>query len=165
MARTMLKYFKLGDIFWAHEVHTIVHILNRRILRSNSDKTPYELWKGILTSVKHFRVFGSKCYIKREYGRIGKFDSRVEKEIFFGYSSKIKEYKFFNIRLNKKVESINVDIDKASVRNSKEEIKDLVEQEGEEDLKEVEEEDKQLDADKNEDEQPILQISPKNPRQ
>jgi transposase InsO family protein len=46
MARTMLKDSKLSDIFWAQAVHTIVHILNKGMLRSNSDKTPYELWKG-----------------------------------------------------------------------------------------------------------------------
>jgi hypothetical protein len=49
------------------------------MLINNTDKTPYELWKGRPTNVKHFRVFGSKCYIKREDGRMGKFDSQVDK--------------------------------------------------------------------------------------
>jgi len=74
MTKTMLNESKLVDIFWGQEVHTTIHILNRGLLKSNSDKTPYELWKGRPTNVKHFRVFGSKCYIKREDG-IGKFDS------------------------------------------------------------------------------------------
>jgi hypothetical protein len=56
--------------------------------------------------VKHFKVFGSKCYIKREDGRIGKFDSRVDKGILVGYSRKMKAYTCFNLRLNKIVESI-----------------------------------------------------------
>jgi hypothetical protein len=34
------------------------------MLRNNTEKTPYELWKGRPTNAKHFRVFGSKCYIK-----------------------------------------------------------------------------------------------------
>jgi hypothetical protein len=55
------------------------------MLRNNTNKTPYELWKGIPTNVKHFRVFGSKCYIKREYVEIEKFDSRVEKGLLVGY--------------------------------------------------------------------------------
>jgi hypothetical protein len=42
---------------------------------NNSDKTPYDLWKGRSENVKHFRVFGSECYIKREDDRIGKFYS------------------------------------------------------------------------------------------
>jgi hypothetical protein len=81
------------------------------MLENKSDKTPYELWKGRLENVKHFRVSGRKCYIKREYGRIINFDSRIYKGILFGYSIKRKEYKCFNIKLNKIVESINVMID------------------------------------------------------
>jgi hypothetical protein len=57
------------------------------MLRNNTDKTLYKLWKGRPTNVKHFRVFGSKCYIKREDGRMGKFHSRTDKGILVGYSS------------------------------------------------------------------------------
>ena len=78
MARTIMDS-KLTDIFWTQEVHTIVHIQNRVMLINNTDKNPYELWKGRPTNVKHFRVFGSKCYIKREDCRMGKFDSLVDK--------------------------------------------------------------------------------------
>jgi hypothetical protein len=52
------------------------------MLKGNSDKNPYDLWKGRLENVKCFRVFGIKCYIKREDSGIGKFDSRVDKGIF-----------------------------------------------------------------------------------
>jgi transposase InsO family protein len=79
MARTMLMDSKLTDIFWTPEVHTIVDIQNRVMLKNNTDKTPYELWKGRITNVKHFRVFGSKCYIKIEDGRMRKFESCVDK--------------------------------------------------------------------------------------
>jgi hypothetical protein len=75
---------KLTNNFWTHAMHTIVHIQNRVILRNNNEKTPYELWKGIPKNVKHFRVFGSKCYIKREDGRMGNFDSRLDKGVLVG---------------------------------------------------------------------------------
>jgi hypothetical protein len=113
---------------WTHEMHTTVHIQNILILRNNSDKNPYELWKGRPTNVKHFRFFGRKCYIKREYGRMGKFDSCVEKGILIGYSSKRKSYKCYNIRLNKVLERINVMVDKTGGRKLKEEEKESVEQ-------------------------------------
>jgi hypothetical protein len=90
------------------------------MLRKNNKKTPYKLWKGRPTNVNHFRVFGIKCYIKREYGRMGKFDSRVDKGVLVGYSSTRKEYKCYNLRLNKVVESINVTIDETSGRALKE---------------------------------------------
>jgi transposase InsO family protein len=79
MARTMLMDSKLTDIFWTQAVDTIVHIQNSVMLRNNTDTTPYELWKGRPANVKHFRVFGSKCYIKREDVRMRKFDSCVDK--------------------------------------------------------------------------------------
>jgi hypothetical protein len=80
----MLVDSQLIDILWTHAVHITVHIQNKLMLRNNTTKTPYELWKGRPINVKHFRVFGSKCYIKREYGRMGKFDSRVDKRVLVG---------------------------------------------------------------------------------
>jgi hypothetical protein len=79
MDRTILMDSKFIDIFWTQAVHTTIHIQNRVMLRKKTDKTPYELWKGRPTNVKHFKVFGSKCYIKREDGRMEKFDSHVDK--------------------------------------------------------------------------------------
>jgi hypothetical protein len=123
-------------------VHTAVHIQNRVMLRNNIDRTPYELWKGIPTNVKHFRVFGSKCYIKREDGKMGKFDSRVDKGILVVYSSTRKAYKCYNLRLNIVVKIINATIDETGRPESKEEEnksrKQFFE---EEDEKEEEEED------------------------
>jgi transposase InsO family protein len=42
MARIMLKDSKLSNIFWEKVVHIVVHILNRGMLKSNNEKTPYE---------------------------------------------------------------------------------------------------------------------------
>jgi hypothetical protein len=107
----MLMDSKLAGVFWVHVVPTIVHIQNKGILRNNSDKNPYDLWKGRPKNVNHFKFFGSKCYIKREDGRMGKFDSRMNKGILVGYSSTRKEYKCFNITLNKIEGNINVTFD------------------------------------------------------
>jgi hypothetical protein len=87
MDLTMLMDSKLTDIFWTHAVHTLVHIQNIVMLRNNTEKTPYKIWKGRATNVKHFIVFGRKCYIKREDGRMVKFDSCVDKGLLVGYSS------------------------------------------------------------------------------
>ena len=43
--------------------------------------TPYELWKWIPSTVKHFQIFGRRCYIKRNDENIGKFDSRYDESI------------------------------------------------------------------------------------
>jgi hypothetical protein len=142
MTQTILMDSKLTDIFWTQAVDTTIHIQNRVMLRNNTDKTPYELWKGRQANVKHFRVFGSKCYIKREDGRMRKFDSRVDKGILVGYSSTKKTYKCYNLRVNKVVENINVTIDEKGRPESKEEENKSMEQLfEEEDENEVEEED------------------------
>jgi hypothetical protein len=162
MARTMLMDSKLTNIFWTQAVHTTFHIQNRVILRNNTDKTPYELWKGRPANVKHFIFFGSKCYIKREDGRMGKFDSHVDKGVLVGYSSTRKAYKCYNLILNKVVESINVTIDETGRPKSKEEENKSMEQlfEEEEAEDEVEEEDEE---NLTETEEQVQQVSPKTP--
>jgi hypothetical protein len=85
--------------------------------------------------VKNFIVFGSKCYIKRKYGIMIKFESRVDKGLLVGYSSTRKTYKCYNMRLNKVVESINVTIDEIGRPKSKEEENESIEQPFEEEAK------------------------------
>jgi hypothetical protein len=163
MARTMLMDSKLTYIFWTQTVHTTVHIQNRVMLRNNTDKTPYELWKGRPSNVKHFRVFGSKCYVKRKDGRMGNFDSHVDKGVLVGYSSTRKAYNCYNLILNKVVESINVTIDETDRPESKEEENESMKQpleEEAEDEKEVEEEDEE---NLTEAEEEVQKVSPKTP--
>jgi hypothetical protein len=124
MARTMLNESRLNDMFWPQAVHTVVHILNRSLLRNNTDKTPYQLWKGIPANIKHFRIFGSKCYIKRINKDLGKLDSRTDEGILVGYSCSRKAYKCYNFKLRKIVESIYVRFDESSFFKSKSKQKD-----------------------------------------
>ena len=84
----MLNEAKILDKFWRDAICTTFHILNQAQLRANHEKTHYELWFGRPTPVKHFKVFGSKCYIKRDEDNLGKFDSISNEGIFLRYSSK-----------------------------------------------------------------------------
>ena len=106
----MMQESIIPQTFWVEAVHTTVHILNKAHLRPNSDKTPYELWHGKPASIEHFRVFGSKCYI-RNNENLGKFDARVDEGIFLGYASKSKGYRCYNKTLRKIVEIIDVIFD------------------------------------------------------
>ena len=85
----------------------------------NKDKTPCELWYGRPASVKYFKVFGSSCYIKRNEDELGKFDSRTDQGRFLGYSSTKKEYRCYNKRLHKTVESGDVKVDDIKPRKEK----------------------------------------------
>ena len=73
------------------------------------NKTPYEIWFGHSPSFIYFKIFGRKCYIKRD-DDIGKFDPRFDEVMFLGYSSKSKAYKCFNYRSKTIVECANVRI-------------------------------------------------------
>jgi hypothetical protein len=119
MARTMLNESKLSNILWPQVVHIDVHILNISLLRNNHFKTPYQLWKDRLASVKHFKIFGSKCYIKRVDKHLGKLESRTDEVILVGYSCSRKSYKCYNFRLNKTIEFIDVKFDESSFLKSK----------------------------------------------
>jgi transposase InsO family protein len=64
VARTMLNETKIQDKFWRDAICTKVHKLNRAQLRPNHDKTPYEIWFGRPSYVKHFRVFGRNVTLR-----------------------------------------------------------------------------------------------------
>ena len=60
--------------------------------------------------MKHFKVFGCKCYILKD-SRNGKFDTESDEGIFLGYSTRSKVYKCLNTNTNKIVESASVNFD------------------------------------------------------
>jgi len=104
----MMNERNIARSFWVEAIHTTVHILNKAHQSPNNDKTPYELWYGRSDSIKHFRVFGSKCYIKNNDEKLGKFDNRADEGVFLGYSTNSKGYRCFNKRLHKLVDCIDV---------------------------------------------------------
>ncbi|GLJ46796.1 hypothetical protein SUGI_0986920 [Cryptomeria japonica] len=111
MATTMLNEANIPDTYWKEVIHIVVYTLNWVHLRVNSKMNLYELWYDRKPSLKYFRVFGSKCFIKRYADGLGSFQPWSDEGIFLGYSTNSKAYKFYNNRLRKMVESINVRID------------------------------------------------------
>ena len=61
--------------------------------------------------VKHFKIFGSKCYIKNTDEQLGKLEPRADEGILLGYSPHSKAYKCYNKRLGRIVDSIDVVVD------------------------------------------------------
>ena len=111
MARSMMNERNISQTYWVEDIPTNIHILNKAHLRSNGNKTPYELWFGRHASIKHFKFFGSKCYIKNNDEHLGKYDNRVDEGIFLGYSTKNKGYTCYNKRMHKLVDCIDIKID------------------------------------------------------
>ena len=69
--------------------------------------------------MKYFKVFGSRCYIKKLDEKLGKFDARSDEGIFLGYASTKKAYRCYNLRLHKIVESADVTVDDLKTKKVK----------------------------------------------
>jgi hypothetical protein len=110
MARSMMNKKNIGQTCWVEAIHTTVHVLNKSNLKPHSNKTPYELWYGRPTSIKHFKIFGSKFYIKNNNENLGKFDERDDGGIFLGYATNSKGYRCFNESLHKLVDCIDLKV-------------------------------------------------------
>jgi hypothetical protein len=142
----------IGQTYWVEAIHIEIHILNKAHLRPHSDKTPYELWYGRPASIKHFKVFGSKCYIKNNNENLSKYDERADEGIFLGYATNSKGYRCYNKRLHKLVDCIDIKVDEGvpvrEVRNIDSPIEDIVEVEDEQ-VQESEKEYSESDEDTN----------------
>ena len=104
---------------WREAISIAIYTLNRVQVKKATEETPFELWYGHSPNVKHFKIFGCKCYILKE-SRNGKFDAKSKKGIFLGYSTRIKAYKCLNVNTNKVIESTNVKFDDlVEVQNAK----------------------------------------------
>ena len=80
--RDTLDENDVSKIFWREDLNKIVYTMNSVQLKKDTNKTPYELWFGHSPTVKYFRIFGNKCYIKRD-DDISKFDARSDEVMFF----------------------------------------------------------------------------------
>jgi hypothetical protein len=152
MARSMMNERNIPQTYWVESIHTVVHILNKAHLKPHSDKTPYELWFGRPTSIKHFKAFGSKCYIKNNDEDIGKYDDRADEGIFLGYATNSKGYRCYNKRLHKLVDCIDIKVDEEipvrNISSDEPRTEDIVEDEDEQ-VQGSKREESRLDEDMN----------------
>ena len=94
----MLHEYSLPLCFWAEAVNTSCYISNRVFKRQILNKTSYELWNNRKPKISYLRVFRCKCFILNTKDNLGKFDSKVDKEIFLGYFTFSKAHRIFNKR-------------------------------------------------------------------
>ena len=86
LARTMLSESSLPKYFWVDAVSTSCYVMNRVLIRSILNKTPYELFNGRKPNISHLRVFGCSCFVLNNgKENLGKFDEKEDKGIFIGY--------------------------------------------------------------------------------
>ncbi|KAK1686198.1 hypothetical protein QYE76_047046 [Lolium multiflorum] len=96
MARTMLSEFNSPHNFWGEAISTVVHYSNWLFLRPLHNKTPYELLTSNKPNVMYIRVFGCKCLVKNNKGKLGKFETRTIEGTFVGYAENSHAYRYYN---------------------------------------------------------------------
>ena len=94
-ARILMMEKNVALKYWREAISTTVYTLNRVQIKKGTNATPFELWYGHSPNLKHFKVFGCKCYILKE-SKNGKFDAKSDEGIFLGYSTRSKAYKCLN---------------------------------------------------------------------
>nr|GEX40369.1 hypothetical protein [Tanacetum cinerariifolium] len=92
-ARTMLADSKLPTMFWTEVVRTACYVLNRVLVNSLHNKTPYALLTGNIPSISHFKPFGCHVTILNTSDHLGKFDRKADKGYIVGYSTSYKHDK------------------------------------------------------------------------
>ncbi|XP_075081526.1 uncharacterized protein LOC142166351 [Nicotiana tabacum] len=91
MARTMLIESGVPKSFWAEAVNTAYFLINKCMLRSLLDKTPYELLNERKPKLIYLRAFGCKCFVLNNGKEaLENFDTKSDEGIFLGYSSQNK---------------------------------------------------------------------------
>jgi hypothetical protein len=64
-------------MFWGEAVSYVVYLLNRKVSKSTSDCTPYELWIGSKPNVSYLKVFGCIAHVKVTAPNLKKLDDKA----------------------------------------------------------------------------------------
>lgn len=74
--KTMINGAELPKVYCKEEFHTTKYTINRILYQRKYGKTCYELWYGTTPTMKYLKVFGRKCYIRRDEDNLENFDSK-----------------------------------------------------------------------------------------
>ena len=66
-ARTLKMEKNVSLTYWREVVSTTIYTLNRVQVKKCTHSMPFELWYGYSPNVKYFKVFGSKCFILKDF--------------------------------------------------------------------------------------------------
>nr|GFB86541.1 retrovirus-related Pol polyprotein from transposon TNT 1-94 [Tanacetum cinerariifolium] len=92
-ARTMLSAANVPLFFWAEAIATSCFTQNRSLVIPRHEKTPYHIINDRKPSVKFFHIFGSVCYIVRDWENL---DKMKEKETYAD-NDQVADDEFVNI--------------------------------------------------------------------
>ncbi|KAI3697709.1 hypothetical protein L6452_30806 [Arctium lappa] len=123
-ARTMLSQSDLPLFLWAEAVSTACYTHNQSIIHHRFSKTPYALINNRTPRIKHFHVFGCRCFVLNDRENLNKFGPKADEGIFIGYSQTSVAYRVYLKKSKTVIESVNVTFDEevASEQSSSEPV-------------------------------------------
>ncbi|GJR88756.1 retrovirus-related pol polyprotein from transposon TNT 1-94 [Tanacetum coccineum] len=92
--------------------------LNRYIVHTQYNKTPYELIHERKPNVQYFYVFGSLCYPINDHDDLGKMKPKADIGIFIGYSKSSRGFRIYICQTKKIMETIHVKFDELTTMAS-----------------------------------------------
>ncbi|GJT23863.1 putative ribonuclease H-like domain-containing protein [Tanacetum coccineum] len=107
-ARTMLADSKLPTMFWTEAISTACYVLNRVLVTSPHNKTPYELLSEKVPNISHFKPFGCQVTILNTSDHLGKFEGKAYEGFIVGYAANSKAYRVYNLSSKKVEETLNL---------------------------------------------------------
>nr|GEX01166.1 hypothetical protein [Tanacetum cinerariifolium] len=113
-ARTMLIFSRAPLFLWAEAIATACFTQNRSIIHLRFNKTPYELINGKKPDISFLHVFAALCYPKNDREDIRKLGAKGDIGFFIGYSTDSCDYRVYNRRTKKIIETMNVSFDELS---------------------------------------------------
>nr|GEZ04168.1 hypothetical protein [Tanacetum cinerariifolium] len=112
--RTMLIFSCASLFLWAEAIATACYTRNRSIIHRRFNKTPYELINDKKPNISFLYIFGALCYPKNDCKDIRKLGAKGDIGFFIGYSADFCAYRFYNRRIKKIIEIMNVTFDELS---------------------------------------------------
>jgi hypothetical protein len=84
MVRSMLSNSNLPKSLWMYALKTVVYLLNR-VPSKSVPKSPFELWTGRKSSLRHLHVWGCLAEVRLYNPHEKKLDFRMISGSFIGY--------------------------------------------------------------------------------
>lgn len=85
----------LPKLIWAEAANFAAYVLNRSGPTKIANKTPYELWFNKSTSVEHFKVIGTECFVHIPKENRRKLDKKSLRGFLVGYKDDLKGYRVY----------------------------------------------------------------------
>ncbi|GKA51464.1 retrovirus-related pol polyprotein from transposon TNT 1-94 [Tanacetum coccineum] len=107
----MLIFSKTPEFLWAEAIATACFTQNCSIVRTQYNKTLYELIRGRKPNIQYFHVFESLCYPTNDRDDLGKMKPKANIGIIIGYSESSRGFCIYNRQTKKIMETIHVKFD------------------------------------------------------